>query len=150
MCWPGVRKDTDSKQLAYAAEARNADRLAAPPLAAAVARAAARLEALNGVRLRADKMDIGVADEIATYTDTITALIDVIGTSDRFSASPVVVQQAAAHLALVRAKEQAGQERAMVTTAFAANAVEPGAVAYHPGACQSSGYVSRHVQRHRR
>jgi PAS domain S-box-containing protein len=123
---PGVRKDTDSKQLAYAAEARNADRLAAPPLAAAVARAAARLEALNGVRLRADKMDIGVADEIATYTDTITALIDVIGTSDRFSASPVVVQQAAAHLALVRAKEQAGQERAMVTTAFAANAVEPG------------------------
>jgi two-component system sensor histidine kinase/response regulator len=122
----GVRKDTDSKQLAYAAEARNADRLAAPPLAAAVARAAARLEALNGVRLRADKMDIGVADEIATYTDTITALIDVIGTSDRFSASPVVVQQAAAHLALVRAKEQAGQERAMVTTAFAANAVEPG------------------------
>jgi methyl-accepting chemotaxis protein len=122
---PGIRKNADDKRRAYAAEAASSGRLAAPALAAAVARAQERLDALNGVRSRADRMDIGVADEIAAYTGTIAALIDVIGTSGRFSASPVVVQQATAYFALVRAKEQAGQERAMSTAVFAANAVEP-------------------------
>ena len=62
---PGIRKNTDGKQLAYAAEARSSGQLAAPALAAAVARAQERLDALNGVRVRADKKDISVADEIA-------------------------------------------------------------------------------------
>ena len=47
---PGIRKNTDGKQLAYAAEARSSGQLAAPALAAAVARAQERLDALNGVR----------------------------------------------------------------------------------------------------
>jgi methyl-accepting chemotaxis protein len=122
---PGIRKNTDGKLLAYTADARSSAQLAAPALAAAVARAQERLDALNGVRVRADKMDISVPDEIAAYTGTIATLIEVIGTSGQFSASPVVVQQATAYLALVRAKEQSGQERAMVTAVFAANAVEP-------------------------
>ena len=122
---PGIRKNSDSKQLAYVAEARSSGQLAAPALAAAVAKAQEKLDALNGVRARADKMDISVPDEIAAYTGAIDGLIDVIGTSDRFSASPAVVRKAAAYFALVRAKDQAGLERAMVTVAFAANAVEP-------------------------
>jgi two-component system sensor histidine kinase/response regulator len=122
---PGIRKDTDGKRLAYTAEAANSGRLEAPALAAAVGRAQEGLDALNGVRSRADRLDIGVADEMAAYTGTIATLMDAIGTSGQFSASPVVVQQATAYLALVRAKEQAGQERALATTAFASRAMEP-------------------------
>ncbi|MDP2824875.1 MAG: nitrate- and nitrite sensing domain-containing protein, partial [Sulfuritalea sp.] len=40
---PGIRQNTDGKQLAYAAEAGSSDRLAAPALAAAVAKAHERL-----------------------------------------------------------------------------------------------------------
>ena len=122
---PGIRKDTDGKRLAYTAEAANSGRLEAPALAAAVGRAQEGLDALNGVRSRADRLDIGVAEEMVAYTGTIATLIDAIGTSGQFSASPVVVQQATAYLALVRAKEQAGQERALATTAFASRAMEP-------------------------
>jgi len=122
---PGIRKNTDARQLAYAGEARGAARMEGAALASAIGKAQERLDALPGVRSRADKMEVSVADEIAAYTGTIATLVDVIGTSGRFSASPVVVQQATAYLALVRAKEQAGQERAMATAVFAANAVEP-------------------------
>lgn len=47
---PGIRKNTDGKLLAYAADARSSAQLAAPALAAVVARAQERLDALNGVR----------------------------------------------------------------------------------------------------
>ena len=120
-----VRNSTDGAQRAYGAEVANAARLEALDLDASVARATERLEALKGLRVRADRLDIAVADEIALYSGAIAALIEVIRTSDRFSASPLVVRQAAAHLALVRAKEEAGQERAMVTSVFVADAVEP-------------------------
>ena len=122
---PHVRTSTDGAQRAYGAEVANAAHLEALDLDTSVARAKERLEALKGLRVRADRLEIAVADEIALYSGAIAALIDVIGTSDRFSASPLVVRQAAAHLALVRAKEEAGQERAMVTSVFVADAVEP-------------------------
>jgi len=120
---PGIRKNTDDRLSAYQLEAGAGSDLAA--LQGAIAKARGKLDALKEVRGRADKFEISVADEVAAYTGTIATLIDVIGTSGQFSSSPVIVQQVTAYLALVRAKEQAGQERALVTAAFAADAIEP-------------------------
>jgi methyl-accepting chemotaxis protein len=120
---PGIRKKSDEQLAEYAREAGTAGRLAA--LGAALAKAQERLDALKEVRARTDKFEISVADEVAAYTGTITTLINVIGSSSQFSSSPIVVQQITAYLALVRAKEQAGQERALTTAAFAANSLEP-------------------------
>jgi len=120
---PGVRKNSDDKLAAYLREAQAATGLAA--LQSTLNNARAKLDALKEVRAKADKFDISVPDGIGAYTSTITTLIDVIGKSGQFSSSPAVVQQVTAYLALVRAKEQAGQERAMTTAAFAANTTEP-------------------------
>jgi methyl-accepting chemotaxis protein len=120
---PGIRKKSDEYLAAYSREAGAAGRLAA--LGAALAKAQEKLNALKDVRARTDKFEISVADEVAAYTGTIATLINVIGSSSQFSSSPIVVQQITSFLALVRAKEQAGQERALTTAAFAANAVEP-------------------------
>ncbi len=119
---PGIRKNSDANLAAYQREAGAAGQLAA--LQTALGKAREKLDQLNEVRARADKLEISVADEVAAYTQTIARLIDVIGISGQFSSSPSVVQQSTAYLALVRAKEQAGQERALVTAAFAANAIE--------------------------
>jgi methyl-accepting chemotaxis protein len=120
---PGIRQKSDERLAEYGREASAADKLSA--LGTALSKAQEKLDALKGVRTRADKFEISVADEVAAYTGTIATLVDVIGISGQFSSSPVVVQQVTAYLALVRAKEQAGQERALTTAAFAANAIEP-------------------------
>jgi len=120
---PGIRKNTDVSFAAYLGEAKAA--VSQDALVVALGKAQEKLDALQDVRARTDKFEISVADEVAAYTTTIATLIDVIGTSGQFSSSPLVVQQTVAYLALVRAKEQAGQERALTTAAFAANAIEP-------------------------
>ena len=119
---PGIRQQSDARLAAYGAEAAASAGLAA--LDAAVAAAGEKLEALKAVRARADKFDISVADEVKAYTATIGALIDIVGLSGQYSSSPDVLQQATAYLGLVRAKEQAGQERALTTAAFAASAID--------------------------
>ena len=121
---PGIRKNADEKLRTYTAEATSSGKLTAAALASAIGKARERLDAIKDLRSRADKFELSVADEVAAYTATIASLIEVIGNSGKFSGSPALVQQTTAYLALVRAKEQAGQERALVTAAFAANAVE--------------------------
>jgi methyl-accepting chemotaxis protein len=120
---PGIRKNSDANLAAYLSEAGATGQL--PALQAALAKAQEKLDQLQDVRTRADKLEISVADEVAAYTQTIAMLIDVIGNSGKLSSNPAVVQKSTAYLAFVRAKEQAGQERALTTAAFAANAVEP-------------------------
>jgi len=120
---PGIRKHSDERLAAYVREMQAAGDLAA--LQAIQGKARAKLDALAQIRARADKHDIGVPDQIAAYTGAIATLVDIIGTSSQYSSSPTVVRQVTAYLALVRAKEQAGQERAMTTAIFAADAVEP-------------------------
>ena len=121
---PGIRGNTDKHLAAFSAELDVARSLDAPALATSLGKAGERLDALQALRAQADAMRIPVPDAVAAYTATITSLIDVIGTSGKFSASAEVVLRSTAYLGLVRAKEQAGQERALTTAAFAADSVD--------------------------
>ena len=84
-----------------------------------------RLDALNGVRARADKQELPIPELVTAYTQTIAALTAMIASSGDFSSDAGISQQSMSYLALVKAKEYAGQERALVTAAFAADAVDP-------------------------
>ena len=122
---PGIRSKTDQNLAAFGTEMDAAKALDAPALATSLGKAGEHLEALKALRARADAKDLPVADAVAAYTATISSLVDVIGTSGNFSARADVVLRSTAYLALVRAKEQAGQERALTTAIFAADALDP-------------------------
>lgn len=120
---PGIRNKSEERVQAYVEASKAGTQQKG--LAAAIVEAQGRISGLKDIRQRVDKMELSVADQVAAYSGTIASLIDLIGVSQKLSSSPDVLQQATAYLALVRAKEQAGQERAMVTAVFAANTVEP-------------------------
>ncbi len=119
---PGIRKKSDDSLAAFKQQADTTSGLR--ELQSPVQASREKLNALNEIRSQTDHFAITPADEITAYTRTIACLIEVVGASGQYSSSPSVVRQATAYLALVRAKEQAGQERALTTAAFTANAVE--------------------------
>ncbi|MBM4180725.1 MAG: methyl-accepting chemotaxis protein [Betaproteobacteria bacterium] len=120
---PKVRADSDVKLDAFLREQAAAANLT--ELRAAFEDARGKLDGLAGVRTRADQHNIAAPEAIAAYTGAISGLVDILGRSGHFSRDAGVVRQAVAYLALVRAKEQAGQERAMTTAAFTADKLEP-------------------------
>ena len=84
-----------------------------------------KLDVLGGVRARIDKQELPIPEVVTAYTQAIAALTAVIASSGDFNSDAAIAQQSMAYLALVKAKEYAGQERALVTAAFAADAIEP-------------------------
>jgi methyl-accepting chemotaxis protein len=62
---------------------------------------------------------------VAYYSGSITQLIDVMSVGVALNRDASISQQMIAYLSFVRAKENAGQERALATAAFAANKMEP-------------------------
>ncbi|HEY1182461.1 MAG TPA: methyl-accepting chemotaxis protein, partial [Rhodocyclaceae bacterium] len=87
-------------------------------------KAGEKLAALAAIRARVDRQELPVPEAVAAYTATISALTVAIASSGDFNSDADIAQQSMAYLALVKAKEFAGQERALVTAAFATNAVE--------------------------
>ena len=121
---PDARSRSDKNQQAFTALAsklgKHLGQLNAP-----LSKAGEKLAALAEIRARADKQDLPVPEAVAAYTGAISALTAVIATSGDFNSDADIAQQSMAYLALVKAKEFSGQERALATAAFAANAVEP-------------------------
>ncbi|MBS1230705.1 MAG: methyl-accepting chemotaxis sensory transducer [Proteobacteria bacterium] len=110
---PSIRTNTD-------------ERLAAlPALAKVVAEAKAMLDELSSVRQRAGQQAISVNDEVTFYSGVIARLVSVMSVGVDFNRDATISQKMIAYLSFVRAKENAGQERALVTAAFAADRVEP-------------------------
>ena len=64
-------------------------------------------------------------EEVAYYSGTISKLIDAMSVGIEFNRDAAISQKMIAYLSFVRAKGNAGQERALVTAAFAANRIEP-------------------------
>ncbi|MDE2599993.1 MAG: methyl-accepting chemotaxis protein [Rhodocyclaceae bacterium] len=121
---PNMRGKTDAAQVAFQALAAKLGGNAYGKLGDALGDAGRSLEALKSVRERVDRHELPVAEAVAHYTGTIAGLIKVIAGTGGFSGDVGIAQRSTAYLALVEAKEFAGQERALATAVFAANAVD--------------------------
>ena len=122
---PDMRRATDERVTVLKKEIGGIDNREFPALGKALATSLSRLEAIAESRQKADRLALSVADELAYYSGTISTLIDAMSSGVEFSRAPGVTRKMIAYLSFVRAKENAGQERAMVTAAFAANRTEP-------------------------
>ncbi|AJE02790.1 methyl-accepting chemotaxis protein [Geobacter pickeringii] len=117
---PLQRRVTDARIAAFKGEAAaGVERLAMlrEPLQAA----AGRLGKLEETRTAVSSLALPVKDAVAYYSGTIGTLIDVANTVVEASDHHELTSQAAAYVALLSAKEQAGRERATLNGVFTAN-----------------------------
>jgi len=122
---PAMRSRTDDGLAAFAKQFEAIDANTLPALAKAVAETRVRLAELGTLRQRATQLELTVPEEVGYYTGTIANLIGTMSVGVDFNHDASISQKLIAYLSFVRAKENAGQERALTTAAFAANRVEP-------------------------
>ena len=122
---PGIRSKTDEHLEAYRRQLDQVNIADMPSLAKALTDARGRLDGLGDLRQRASQLIVPVPESTGYYTATITALVDAIGVGVEFNRDAHISQRTIAYTSFVRAKEKAGQERALTTTIFAADRVEP-------------------------
>jgi methyl-accepting chemotaxis protein len=122
---PEMRKKTSERLAELSKEVATIDSGQMPKLVEAVSQAQNSLNKLADMRHRASDFSLTVPEEVAYYTGTISQLIDAMGVGVGSNSDASVSQQMIAYLSFLRAKENAGQERALVTAAFAANKIVP-------------------------
>jgi methyl-accepting chemotaxis protein len=121
---PGMRSKTDEHLEAYRRQLEQVNIADMAALAKAIATAKTRLDGLDDLRQRATGFSVPVAEATAYYTATIGTLVDAIGVGVEFNRDASISQRMIAYISFVRAKENAGQERALTTQAFVADRVE--------------------------
>lgn len=119
-----LRQQTDRAALALQADATAANLGAMPTFAKALQTTQQALASLPQIRGLADQQTISVAAEVDAYSRQIDSLIALIAASEQYSSDPAITRETTAYLALVRAKESAGLERALVTSALTDNALD--------------------------
>jgi methyl-accepting chemotaxis protein len=122
---PGERGKTDASRKSFEVVAAELGKSGLGKISGLLEKANGQLAALGAIRGKVDSQEVLLADAIASYTGTISALTAIIAATGDFNSDAGIAQQSTAYLALVKAKEAAGQERAQVTLAFTANALEP-------------------------
>ncbi|GAB2180787.1 methyl-accepting chemotaxis protein [Denitratisoma sp. agr-D3] len=122
---PAARARANESQQAYKRELNNLDLDALPALGKAIGSADGAMANLDAVRQKADQFAASAAETTAYYTATISQLSEAIGAGVAYNKNAAIAQQAIAYISFIRAKENAGQERALGTAVFTANRVEP-------------------------
>ncbi len=122
---PDIRNKTNERLADLAKEVVMIDPVQMPKLVEAVSKAQDSLKKLADMRQRSSDFSLTVPEEVAYYTGTIFQLIDAMGVGVELNSDASISQQMIAYLSFIRAKENAGQERALITAAFAANKIEP-------------------------
>jgi methyl-accepting chemotaxis protein len=122
---PSIRGRTDERISDFVKETNGLDGNQLPALAAALHKVQTNLGKLVETRQRASQLLLPVPEEVAYYSGTIALLINTMSVGVEFNRDASVSQQMIAYISFIRAKENAGQERALVTAVFAANKIEP-------------------------
>jgi len=123
---PDIRRKVDERLGAFGKGVGEVDAKALPTLNRALAETRTKLDELVATRQRASELKLSVPEGVAYYSGTIAALIDAMSAGVEFNRDAAISQKLIAYLSFVRAKENAGQERALVTSVFTANRVEAG------------------------
>ncbi|MBA4382709.1 MAG: chemotaxis protein [Sideroxydans sp.] len=122
---PGLRTKTDERVALFVKDVDAIDLSQMPKLADAISKVKDTVNNVAGIRQRASDLSLTVPEGVAYYSGGITQLIDVMSGGVALNRDASISQQMIAYLSFVRAKENAGQERALATAAFAANKMEP-------------------------
>jgi len=122
---PGLRTKTDERVALFVKDVDAIDLSQLPKLADAISKVKDTVNNVAGIRQRASDLSLTVPEGVAYYSGSITQLIDVMSVGVALNRDASISQQMIAYLSFVRAKENAGQERALATAAFAANKMEP-------------------------
>lgn len=120
---PGIRSKTDERVSVYKQQLAGIKGLSIPAFAKAAEAASSKFDGLASLRERASKFEITVADEVSFYSALVAALLDTIAASSEGNSDAAIAQKIFAYSAVIRAKENAGLERAMTTAALAENQV---------------------------
>lgn len=115
---PGFRQVTDTAVAQFRSRHQQTITADTPAAEKLVADIEGHLQQLAEIRTQAQQLSIGAGESTRYYTSVINALIQLVGTAAQFNTDPVIGQHASALEALIRAKEAAGQERALGTQAF--------------------------------
>jgi methyl-accepting chemotaxis protein len=121
---PGIREKSDMRLAAFRQALESIDITDMLPLKQSIGSARTKLDGLADLRQRANQFSIPAGESTAYYTGTIAQMVDAIGTAVQFNRDASISQKLIAYISFVRAKENAGQERALTTAVYAANKVE--------------------------
>jgi methyl-accepting chemotaxis protein len=122
---PGIRSKTDQALSVFKQRLSGMQGQSVPAFAKSAEAANAKFDGLTSLRERVMKFEVTVADEVSFYTALVTALVDTIFASSEGNSDAAIAQKIFAYSAVIRAKENAGLERAMTTAVFAENQVTP-------------------------
>lgn len=122
---PETRAKTDAALKQFSEKGRSLAGNGLDKLDQAILTARDRANGLAALRAQIDHHATGVPQAVAAYSATVDSLLDVIRQAGAYTNDPINLRRIVAYLSLVRAKEQAGQERALATVAFTANSVSP-------------------------
>jgi methyl-accepting chemotaxis protein len=118
---PGARSKTDERRAAFERDFASTDARDMPQLVEALKAAKTQLDQLAGLRQRASEFSIPAGETTAYFTATIAQLVDSIGVGVRYNRDADISQRTVAYISFMRAKEFAGQERALTTPIYVAN-----------------------------
>ncbi|WP_319244570.1 methyl-accepting chemotaxis protein [uncultured Propionivibrio sp.] len=122
---PGIRTRTDEQISAFVSEAGNVSQRAGKSLEATTQSVQEGLKNIPKLRERTGRHEISVPEHVTAYTNAITGLITVIASGNQINTDADIGRELLAYLSFVQAKEQAGQERALTTAAFAGDSISP-------------------------
>lgn len=121
---PNARSKTDERLAEFRTELSNLKVGDLPTLAIALKDTQSRLDQLSNLRHKANQFAVPASETTAYYTDSIGKLIDSISAGVRYNKDAEISKRTVAYMSFVRAKENAGLERALTTVVYGANSVE--------------------------
>ena len=120
---PVARSNTDKQLLVCKSQLAGIDAEAMPGLKKTIAEA--QLDGLNEIRAQATQFSIPVAESTAFFTKNISNLLNLMSAAAEYNQDPAIGKKLLTYLAFLKAKENAGQERALSVAVYVANQAEP-------------------------
>ncbi len=121
------RKVADERRAAFEVLLESFDSaLHGKDLESTLVRAMDGFSRLDGMRAKVSALEVAVPDAVAYYTDLNTALLGTVDVMAAASSNSELTTRISAYASFLKAKEQAGLERATVSSAFATDAFAPG------------------------
>jgi methyl-accepting chemotaxis protein len=123
---PGIRTATDEALAKAKADFARSQQEGLPPSAKKLMdEALAAVSVLDETRMQASALTIAPKDAAARYTQAIATLQDVIPEIAEQSSDVTIAKMMTAYVAFLDMKERSGQERALLTSVFAADRFDP-------------------------